>query len=106
MSDHNDLRQKIDEAKRRLPLPELMAREGLGEQAKKSAHCPFHHDEHESFSVFKGDDNFWLWKCFGRFARKLADFGIHSKTLRIAEEQAKGYELADFSEVFERYLKG
>jgi len=39
-------------------------------------------------------------------ARKLADFGIHSKTLRIAEEQAKGYELADFSEVFERYLKG
>jgi hypothetical protein len=60
----NDLCQKIDEAKRRLPLPELMAREGLSEHAKKSAHCPFHDDEHKSFSVFKGDDGFWHWKCF------------------------------------------
>jgi hypothetical protein len=65
MSDHNDLRQKIDEAKRQLPLPELMAKEGLGEHAKKQAHCPFHHpDKHKSFSVFKGDDAFWHWKCF------------------------------------------
>jgi CHC2 zinc finger len=64
MSDNNDLRGKVDQAKRRLPLPELMAREGLGERAKKSAHCPFHEDEHKSFSVFKGDDGFWHWKCF------------------------------------------
>jgi CHC2 zinc finger len=65
MNDHSDLREKIDEAKRRLPLPELMAREGLGEHAKKEAHCPFHHpDKHKSFSVFKGDDGFSHWKCF------------------------------------------
>jgi hypothetical protein len=62
----NDLRQKIDEAKRRLPLPELMAREGLSEHAKKSAHCPFHDDKHKSFSVFQGKDGFWHYKCFAR----------------------------------------
>jgi hypothetical protein len=32
----NDLRQKIDEAKRRLPLPQLMEKEGLGDRAKKT----------------------------------------------------------------------
>jgi hypothetical protein len=58
----NDLRQKIDEAKRRLPLPELMAREGLSEHAKMSAHCPFHDDEHKSFSVWQKDAS-WFWKC-------------------------------------------
>jgi hypothetical protein len=63
MSDHNDLRQKIDDAKRRLPLPELMAKEGLGDRAKRIAHCPFHDDEHKSFSVFDGQDGFWHWKC-------------------------------------------
>jgi CHC2 zinc finger len=62
MSDNNDLRGKIDQAKRRLPLPELMAREGLGEHAKKSAHCPFHDDEHKSFSVWQRDGS-WFWKC-------------------------------------------
>jgi hypothetical protein len=65
MSGFSDQRQKIDEAKkRRLPLPDLMSRLGLGEHAKKSAHCPFHDDQHKSFSVFKGDDGFWHWKCF------------------------------------------
>jgi hypothetical protein len=38
MSDNNDLRGKVDEAKRRLPLPQLMAGEGLGEHANTSAH--------------------------------------------------------------------
>jgi CHC2 zinc finger len=60
----NDLRQKIDQAKRRLPLPELMAQVGLGDRAKKTAHCPFHDDEHKSFSVFQGNDGFWHYKCF------------------------------------------
>jgi hypothetical protein len=61
----NDLRQKIDEAKRRrLPLPDLMTALGHGERAKESAHCPFHDDEHKSFSVFRGNDGFWHWKCF------------------------------------------
>src|SRR4030095_3046232 len=62
MSDNNDLRGKIDQAKRRLPLPELMAREGLREHANKSAHCPFHDDEHKSFSVWQRDGS-WFWKC-------------------------------------------
>jgi hypothetical protein len=60
----SDLRQKIDEGKRRLPLPELMAREGLKDRAKTRAHCPFHDDKHKSFSVFQGKDGFWHWKCF------------------------------------------
>ena len=64
MSDNNDLREKIDEAKRLLPLPELMAREGLGDRAKKSAHCSFHDDEHKSFSVFQGKDGLWHYNCF------------------------------------------
>ena len=58
-----ELKAKIAEAKRRLPLPELMEKEGLSERAKKTAHCPFHEDKHKSFSVFKGDDGFWHWKC-------------------------------------------
>src|SRR6476660_5566177 len=68
MSEHNDLRQKIDEAKRRLPLPELLSRLGLGEHAKKTARCPFpgHDDKHPSFSVFKGEDGFWHYMCFSK----------------------------------------
>ena len=63
MSENNDLREKIDEAKLRLPLPELMRQLGLGEHAKKSAHCPFHNDQRKSFSVFQDWDNSWYWKC-------------------------------------------
>lgn len=37
-------------------------------------------------------------------ARRLRDFGIASRTLRIADDRAKGYEAADFSEAFQRYL--
>jgi CHC2 zinc finger len=60
-----ELRAKIDEAKRRrLPLHQLLSRLGLGEHAKEGAHCPFHDDEHKSFSVFKGNDGCWHWKCF------------------------------------------
>jgi hypothetical protein len=66
MNDFSNLRKKIDQAKCRLPLPDLMAREGLADNAKKSARCPFpsHEDKHPSFSVFKGEDGFWHWKCF------------------------------------------
>jgi hypothetical protein len=39
-----------------------MAREGLSEHAKKSAHCPFHDDDHKSFSVWQRDGA-WFWKC-------------------------------------------
>ena len=53
----------------------------------------------------------WPDVCRGKpitqrwLACKLAAFGIHSKNLRIGEEQAKGYELANFAEAFERYLE-
>jgi hypothetical protein len=52
----------IAEAKRRLPLPDLMARCGLGGHAKKSARCPFHEDSNASFSVWQGNAG-WRWKC-------------------------------------------
>jgi hypothetical protein len=53
----------------------------------------------------------WSEICRGKpiterwLTRNLATFGIHSKTLRIGEERAKGYQLEDFSNVFERYLR-
>src|SRR5215469_9252333 len=63
-TENAELRAKIDQAKQRLPLPELMKRLGLAEHAKKSARCPFHHDEHPSFSVFHSKDGKgWQWKC-------------------------------------------
>jgi putative DNA primase/helicase len=52
----------IEEAKQRLPLPLLMRQLGLGERAKKSARCPFHHDRNPSFSVFQIDGS-WFYKC-------------------------------------------
>src|SRR5205823_10366660 len=51
----------IDEAKAALPLPRLMHQVGLGEHAKKSAHCPFHNDQRKSFSVFQDWDDSWYW---------------------------------------------
>jgi len=65
-TDNDDLRRKIDEAKRRLPLPQLLEKLSLSEHAKKGACCPFpgHDDKHPSFSVFQGEDGFWRYKCF------------------------------------------
>ena len=37
-------------------------------------------------------------------ARRLHSFGVNPKTLRIGNDRAKGYELDDFNEPFERYL--
>ena len=53
----------IAEAKRRLPLPVLMDQFGLGAHAKKSARCPFHDDQHNSFSTFQSAVGQWFWKC-------------------------------------------
>ena len=52
----------IEKAKSILPLPDLMARCGLGDRAKKSAKCPFHEDRHNSFSVWQNNGS-WFWKC-------------------------------------------
>ena len=88
MNEHGELRDRIDEAKRRLPMPNLLSRLGLGEHAKTSAHCPFpgHEDKHKSFSVFKGQDGFWHWNCFSgcgdgdeiMFLRKLKGLSLTS----------------------------
>ena len=46
-------KQDIDEAKRRLPLPQLMEKIGDGAHAKKTVSSPFREDKHASFSVFQ-----------------------------------------------------
>ena len=56
---------KIAEAKQRLPLPELLSQLGLGDRAKSSAKCPFHDDEHNSFSVYKNGSGEFRFKCHG-----------------------------------------
>ena len=65
MSENSDLRQKLDEAKARLPLQRLMRELGYQERhIGNSAYCPFHSDEHKSFSVFQSTNgNGWQWKC-------------------------------------------
>jgi hypothetical protein len=52
----------ILEAKRKLPLPAVLHRLGLGEHAKKSARCPFHDDGRNSFSIWPRN-GVWFWKC-------------------------------------------
>jgi Protein of unknown function (DUF3631)/CHC2 zinc finger len=53
----------IQEAKRKLPLPVLMHQLGLGAHAKKRAFCPFHDDQHTSFSLYRDDRGEWRFKC-------------------------------------------
>src|SRR5260370_37978955 len=55
---------EIRQAKQRLPLPALMYRLALGAPAKKSARCPFHDDNRNSFSVYKNGNGEFRWKCF------------------------------------------
>lgn len=64
-TENAELRAKIDEAKRRLPMTALLTKLGLGEHAKKEARCPFHRpDEHPSFSVFQKKDGTWWHQYF------------------------------------------
>jgi hypothetical protein len=52
----------------------------------------------------------WPEVCYGKpiterwLARNLNALGIHSKNVRIRDEQAKGYEFTDLREVFDRYI--
>src|SRR5215469_13775307 len=87
-TENADLRAKIDEAKRRLPLPELMSQLGFGEYAKKSARCLWHDDQHPSFSVFKGDDGFWHYKCFVCDSSGGDEIGFLVKHFNISRREA------------------
>src|SRR4029453_14401249 len=63
-TENAELRAKIDEARRLLPMPSLLRRLGYDEKhIGKTALCPFHSDEHPSFSVFEGKAG-WQHKCF------------------------------------------
>ena len=66
-TENAELLAKIDEAKRRLPLPELMSRLGLRGRAKKNARCPFpdHEDKHPSFAVYE-ENGRWRWFCHSK----------------------------------------
>lgn len=54
----------LEQAKQRLPLPQLMVTLGLGGHTGKSGRCPFHEDSSASFSVYTGNDGVIRWKCF------------------------------------------
>jgi hypothetical protein len=98
-TDNAELRAKIDEAKRRrLPLPELLAKLGLGQHAKKTARCIWHDDQHPSFSVFQGKDGFWHYKCFVRDTQCGDEIAFLVKHFGISRREAiKRYlELAGF----------
>src|SRR5436190_17536591 len=99
MSGTADLRHKIGEAKGRLPLPELLAQLGLGAHAKTSAHCLWHDDHHPSFSVFKGKDGFWHYKCFVCDAQGGDEITFLVKHLGITRRQAisRYLEMVGFS---------
>lgn len=56
------MKSDISFMKKRLPLPILMERLGLGSFVKISTRCPFHHDSRASFSVYE-TANGWRWKC-------------------------------------------
>jgi putative DNA primase/helicase len=60
--------------------------------------------------LIEDEEKSWLTYNRGKqltpkqLAGKLRDYGIYSKTIRIGYETAKGYELDQFTDVFERYL--
>ena len=58
----NTDREQILDAKRRLPLPNLLKQLNLANHARKSSRCPLHDDRVSSFSVWQSVDG-WRWKC-------------------------------------------
>jgi hypothetical protein len=64
-TENAELQAKIEKAKLILPMSDLMRRLGYKEKhIGKTALCPFHSDQHPSFSVFHSTDSKgWQWKC-------------------------------------------
>ena len=95
-SNRREFRVKIDEAKEKLPLPDLMKLLDDGDSAAKSALCPFHQDEHPSFSVFETDDGRWRWHCFaGCGSGDEIDYLVMRQELTTGEAIEEYLRLAD-----------
>jgi hypothetical protein len=65
MNAKNELRHpKIDEAKRLLPMPDLMKQLELGAHVNThaDAQCPLCHRE-DSFTIRENSDGTWWWRC-------------------------------------------
>jgi hypothetical protein len=64
-TENAQMREKIDKAKPLLSMPDLMRELGYEEKhIGKTALCPFHSDQHPSFSVFlSSNGKGWQWKC-------------------------------------------
>lgn len=76
-------RADISDAKRRLPLPELLHQLGLSDHAKKSARCPLHDDQHNSFSVWQ-TNGAWFFKCHAGCGEgdEISFLGLHERLSR------------------------
>jgi len=82
----------IEEARQRLPLPELMAKLGLGDYAKSKSKSPFRDEKTPSFGIYNLDGR-WRWKDHGTgeggdeidFLAKLENKSNHDAMLAYAE---------------------
>ena len=64
ITQSTSLGDQVQEAKQRLPLPDLLDRLGLSEHAKKSCRSPLREDRNPSWGIFE-EDGIWLWKDLG-----------------------------------------
>ena len=82
----------IEEARQRLPLPDLMAKLGLGDHAKSKAKSPFRDEKNASFGIYNTNGR-WRWKDHGTgeggdeidFLAKLENKSNHDAMLAYAE---------------------
>ena len=82
----------IEEARQRLPLPDLMAKLGLGDYAKSKSKSPFRDEKTPSFGIYNLDGR-WRWKDHGTgeggdeidFLAKLENKSNHDAMLAYAE---------------------
>lgn len=82
----------IEEARQRLPLPDLMAKLGLGDHAKSKAKSPFRDEKNASFGIYNANGR-WRWKDHGTgeggdevdFIAKLENKSNHDAMLAYSE---------------------